>query len=243
MIIYKVEGGRYIVNKKHISYFVLLFIICLFPLRVKAECSDSEVNKLKEKAKNITINYYHDDSASYFDYEKGENVKLDGIVNLSINGLDSSYYVLDVNADYIYYYPTFDNDKLSINSVNSDFMEFDIYSSECGVKLRNISISIPNYNKYHDDSICDEVDDDFELCSEFVEDDVDYDTLKKKVEEYKKGKNDSSGSTSNNIMVKIKGNIFELLSNYLLFVVIGLIVITVIIVLIIKRFRNRSVLE
>lgn len=223
--------------------YVFLLLICLVPLNVKADCSDASISQLKEKANNIKIEYYHDADATYYDYDKGEEVKQDGVINLSLSGLDSSFYVVDNSSGWEIYPDSYENGKLIIPSVLNNYKEYDIYSTECVVKLRSISISIPNYNKYHDDPICDGIEDDFELCGEFVTENVDYDTLKKKADEYKEDNAIATDKTSDNKAVKAKNNIFDFISKYLVFIIIGVIVLILVSIIIVKRIRNRSVLE
>lgn len=147
--------------------YILLFLIMLLPLNVLAKCTSKELNEYKSLGKNI--NYTYDlllkDNIAFF------NVKL---LNLT-DGM-----MVKVGYDNYSYNGT---SELNVgNFMYSTNVAAKIYA--CDTVIRIISFNTPGYNRYADDSLCKGIED-YKLCSKWVTQNIDYETFKKQVIEYK----------------------------------------------------------
>lgn len=123
---------------------VLLLIICLisFPCVCNAEsCSNTEIGQISGFSSNVNIVYL-------------VNIKNDvPEFSITITNLTSDMAVLDKITSKLY--KGFKNGGyLNIKTKNSGKYSFDIYSLKCKFKSGTKSITLPKYNLYYKDELC-----------------------------------------------------------------------------------------
>lgn len=163
---------------------VLIFLaILLLPITVfaksKTSCDYTLNSKLKQYASNINIVYDYaiSDNTAYF--------------SVTINNLTSDMYVIDKTTEARYDYKDTNNGELIIPGYsNVEKLKYEIYSANAACKdvlLISQYISLPVYNKYSSDPLCDGVTD-FPLCYRFLKINMTYDEFKYHVTKYKNKK-------------------------------------------------------
>ena len=165
---------------KKIWLFILLLV---FPLsvfaRAKTGCDYTLLSKLKKYTSNVSIIY---------DYKIENN---EAYFNVTISNLVPEIYVLDEVSGTRYYYDSTNNGELVISNIK-DVKKIKIKilsnNSECNDELLLTHyVTLPVYNKYSTDPLCDGLED-YKLCYTFLDTDISYDEFKQKIEEYKKEK-------------------------------------------------------
>lgn len=154
-------------------YLLLLLItILISPSKIKAICDDSKVSLMQQYSKDVTYNYTY--------VEKNDTVTFDitftnlkNVVSIK-SPLDGKYYTN-------YSEVTIKNLKPNIG------YNFEIYSSSLcpSEPLKTLYITMPGYNKYYKDKICEGLEE-FKYCQKWINLPFGYDRLKNEVENYKK---------------------------------------------------------
>lgn len=162
-------------NKFKILIFsFVLFVI--FPSSSKALfCDYSELSRLKKIANNVDLIYYfnEDDEIKTFSFE--------------FNNLDESIYIKDVynNKEYLY-----KGRMLNLGNYESGkryVFEINTIKTDCPNKnLLTLSITLPKYNPYYLDKVCE---DGISICDKWSDHKLSYSDFIKKVEKLKKEKN------------------------------------------------------
>lgn len=215
--------------------FILLFCNISF---ASADCTNEEVNKLKEDADKIKVTYEH----------KGEVVNEIGDVfydrfNVEINNVSSDI-VLEIN-DLGLYIPDKDG-KVSLELMTGD-NEINVYSDKCSIKLDSIKVKLPTFNPYSLDPLCEGVDSsEFSLCKKYYKPSVSYSEFVKRVKSYRvtnkiKDNNKNSDIDNSNIFTMIISYIVKY--KYYSIVIISLLIVIPIVIISIKKRKNRGVLK
>lgn len=220
--------------KKLFFVFVLFATFCFNCGITYAECSNEKIAELKEKSKNIEIKYELQENV------EGEYGYENGTFDIIIANLPDE---LSVRDDYYNYsFNLFDkNDEgiIRVKSYLSGKHEFEVLSNECDEVIRTITVEVPRYNPYSEDPLCEGISEDqLDVCGTWYKYELDYETFKNKVENYKKSNNNNED--------EVKSNAFEsmlkfLIDNIIYIIISLLIVLTVVVVIIIRR--KRSALE
>lgn len=150
--------------------------------KVNASCSLSEENRLQNLASQVKVTYEYNDNA-YDDY--GERIKES--FSLTITGLTEELYALEETTSTYFLYDK-DNNIITKDGFASGSKTIKIYNTTgtCSEELRKIYVSLPKYNDYADDPLCQDIDvTKFALCDKWYQFDVDYNTFVKRVTEYK----------------------------------------------------------
>ena len=165
---------------KKIWLFILMLVLPINVFaRAKTGCDYTLVSKLKKYASNINViyNYRIENDEAYF--------------NITISNLVSDIYIYDENTGKAYTYSSSNNGEIVIPDVHGvKKLKYKIMSAngECVDQLLLTHyITLPVYNKYSKDPLCDGLDN-FNLCYTFIDTDLTYDEFKEKVEEYRNQK-------------------------------------------------------
>ncbi len=160
--------------------FLVLLLICLWmPIGVfAADCTDSQINRFKKLANEIQTT---------FDYEEQNgNVSF----NINFHNVDKDLYIVD--------YDTFDLTVI-YDSNNSGIIiapnyeagksfTFSVLNNKkvCTASIvTRITVTTPNFNKYYNDPLCSGIET-YSLCQKWNNiGNIDYQTFKRKVEDYK----------------------------------------------------------
>ena len=146
-----------------------MLIILLLPINVLADCSDEELIRLQKLANNITTSYTYDETTKSF--------------TLTFTNFNEELVITDIinNKDYLY------RGELSINNLSSGKYNYYIYALDKSCydnELSIKSVSLPYYNQYYTNKECDEIKN-YRYCSKWLANEIDYNTWKNKVTEYK----------------------------------------------------------
>ncbi len=181
---------------KYLSLFLLLFI---FVPIVKAEtCSNSEIVKYQELAKNIEITY---------DYVESDN---NVFFKIKLSNLIPGLLVRDVAHNKNYNY-TSDNIELQDQFYQGTSYKFYVYMETCSnKKVYSHYITLPYYNYLYNDEICKGIEK-FKYCQKWVKT-QNYEELKSKIEKYKQDqtKKEEVNEKQNGLF----DDLFEIYLNY-----------------------------
>lgn len=220
---------------KNRTICILCFIIVLFVISFNVEaltyggCEYSVISRLKSLVSNVNISYdyYIKDNSAYF--------------NINISNIVPGFYFVDPNTNLKYDYSKSTDGEITIYDVQKTTGNYKFYSnlSECyGVKLGNIYYTLPTYNNYYADPIC-ENNRNFSLCQKWVKVNYSYNQLSEKINNY--NKKDEQIQENENIETTYKQNyldaIVKFYIKYYYFILIGIIVVCVTLMIISKK-RN-----
>lgn len=213
--------------KKFIKIILFTFFIIL-PVKAFGACTVDDKVRYLALASNITTSYDYTEANDKVIFSITiHNVHKDLVVKDNINNKSYSSNRNDLN-NY-----TVSNLKDGTN------YSFSIYakSTDCSYKLLNtVYVNLPKYNKYYKDSACTGVES-YNLCQRWGEiGDINYETFKSKVEEYKNKsdvsdeiKDDDVKTTS---IIEILGDFW---AKYYIYITIGTIVLLIPIIIIVKK--------
>lgn len=222
-------------------YYLMMTFISMFILisTAVAECSDEERINLKNQIGKVIISYSH----------LGEVVKEDGSI------VYNEFMVTTSNIPdgvYIYLYPTtlekfetLDNGDLKIKLTTGTW-KYNFYSSKCQNIIDTISVSLPTFNKYSLDPLCDGIDgSEFKLCGKYYEEEVSRENFEQRLNSYKKIHVKEEKNEVNNDKNNIINSIFTFIKSYYFYLIAAILFIVLIslIVKIISERRNKKVLQ
>ena len=243
-----VEGGIDVLKKKMKKIFTIITMLLIFIPQVNANCDSTRVNELRSKAKNIEITYElnttkdnkydEQDDANVNDF--GENVP-EGNLNIIISGLTEEFEIKEATYNRIYRNENSEDGVIILKNELNGARTFKVYSIECNKEVRTIFIKLPRYNIYSTDPLCEGISGkDLSVCDTWYEKEIDYETFKKRVEEYKtKINNEQIEDVTQKNVIDLILDFFKV--NYIYFIV-GILTL-IFFVIFIKIKRKRSVLE
>ena len=222
-------------NIKYIFFTLLTFVINIFS--VYASCTNEEVNLLKDLADDIKITYKHKGII------ENEEIVLYNQFDVTVKNMNDDLYILFRSGSE----QLIPNNGVINTELSSGKWYFDIYSKKCDVKIDQIVFSLPKFNLYSLDPLCNGIDgNDFPLCGKYYEYDVDYDNFVERVNHYRimhKIKDESSDKKDvDDNLLQI---IFDVFIKYQIYIISFLIVLLIVLVIIIiagKR-KKKGVLE
>lgn len=169
----------------------LIISFCLFPNIINAlECSTSDKERLQRLASNITytLEEYEENGETYF--------------RATFTGLSKELRIYSDRKHFYYY-----------NNTNNDIGEVELYPlysgrtyqftvnghSTCSYNnFRTITISIPNYNPYYNDPVCNNARE-YKLCQKWFDSgEISHDEFTNSVSEYIKAKKDNNNGEGGN---------------------------------------------
>lgn len=213
--------------KKFIKIILFIFFMIL-PIKAFGACSVDDKVRYLSLASNITTSYDYTEVNDKVTFSITiHNVHKDLVVKDNVNNRSYSSNRNDLN-NY-----TVSNLKDGTN------YSFSIYakSTDCSYKLLNtVYVNLPKYNKYYKDSACTGIES-YNLCQRWGEiGDINYETFKSKVEEYK-NKSDVSDEIKDDVVkttsiIEILGDFW---AKYYIYITIGTIVLLIPIIIIVKK--------
>lgn len=164
---------------KKLFYCLIFCILFALPNVVKAEtylyCEQYNLLKLQKLASNITYSY------DYVETFKVGSKYGDVSFKVTIYNLDPRIYLYDRNKQVSYVTP---NRELVFNNIKpGTSLEFIVHGNDYGCKeeLMTVNITVPFYNKYYVDELCEKFPDN-ELCDKWRLVDLTYEEFAKKIE-------------------------------------------------------------
>ena len=164
---------------KRIKVILFVFsLLMIMPNVVNAECDYTQKSKLQALASNLNFTY------NYKETDNGINSSVD--FNITISNLNPNFYIVDQSNIRVLYYNN--KNEVTINNYKpGTTTEFIIYgnSGDCkGLELLSNYITLPSYNRFYKDSVCDGIED-YKLCKRWTKVDLSHDEFVKKVNEYR----------------------------------------------------------
>lgn len=156
-----------------------IFIICLFlfPLVTNAAtCDSTAVSNISSLANNVNIVYEVDTS------------KNTPVFTITLSNLTADMIVFDQNASKTYKGFSNTGSELSIKANTGGSYSFIIYSKQCKEQIATKSVSLPTYNTYYGDKLCDGLEQ-CEVCQKWYGSNKDRKTFEQGIQECKKKKN------------------------------------------------------
>jgi len=162
---------------------VILFVFSLLmvmPNTIYALCDYKEKSELQSLAGNLNFTYNYE--------ENGEGINSNVKFSITITNMHPNLYIVDQTNIQVYNYN--DNGEIVIDGYSpGSTIQFIVYgnTTNCmSVELMNNYITLPSYNHFYRDTVCDGVSN-YKLCNRWTKVDMSYDEFKRKVEQYKEG--------------------------------------------------------
>jgi len=199
--------------------YLLLTILLFFFItpKVNALCSKNNMLEVKEKANNITLETQ---------YNKNENNIDTGNFNITFKGLTKELYILNKKTGEKYYYNNTDNGTFTIYNQPTGNYEFTVHYDICYSELmRTINYKLPKYNHYANNTLCEGLKDELDICSRTYQGELTKEELEKKVKEFR---NEFGIKEPEEIPNTTFEKIINILLKYYPYIIVGIIVIVAI---------------
>lgn len=222
------------------KYLVMVFLLSLFTniSFVRADCTNEEIAKLKDEASKIKVTYEHlgevtnDIGDVFYDRFNVEITNVGNDIILEINDLGE--------------YSSDKDGKVKLELTTGDNI-INVYSSKCNIKLDEIKVKLPTFNPYSLDPLCKGVDSsEFSLCKKYYKPSVTYSEFVKRVKSYRvtnkiKDNNNGNDIDNTNIFTKIISYVVKY--KYYAIGIGSVLIVTPIVIVSVKKRRNRGVLK
>lgn len=205
---------------KKYKYFILtiiLFLICIS--NTYAACTQEEINEFKKIEDQYKITYEFNKSTK--DY------------TVTFDGVEPKKYVFSIKSgEPITNCKKINDYKTECYNVKKGnyIIETKGTTDSCKDTLKTITLNLKGYNKYHEDPMCDGIEE-FVLCQETYDKEIDYDTFVSRVETYKRTKQKEEDNKPN--IIEKKETKIEIIVKYLKENIIPLIIVFIFIILVI----------
>lgn len=152
----------------------ILFLLLFIPTyEVDAKCMYSDIARLKKIASNVNFSYVYKIKAD------------DAIFNVTLTNLTKDIYFVDMTNEKVYKNKTGEYTLKNYKSGSTVVYNFYSTNVECSDNvLYTIRISLPKYNEYYNNSICNDARE-YSLCQKWSSHNLDYSTFLEKVSQYK----------------------------------------------------------
>lgn len=212
------------------KWILRVFIIVLFffqiPLVWAEDCSQDEIQRLKALAETIQM----DSEFAYDDVVLG----IYGNNIVTVQGLTDELYIISKDQS-TGFFPEEIYDGKIVKYVHSGLKTFEVYPNKCysDTVLRTINLDLKRYNQYANYEECDGIDgNELDVCDEFYEGNITYNQFINKVNKYKEKKSFIS-----------EEKVDDFVDDYIIYIVIGGVLLILIIIGFIIRNRRRSKLD
>lgn len=216
--------------KKILFVIIILFLMPSFVFaKSKTSCNYTLVSNLKKLVSNVNMTYSYriSDGSVYYD--------------ITFTNIQPDLYFYDKIYDRYYSYDDTNNGVITLSEYYPGNVSFTFYSrhSECNdEKLSVKSVSLPYYNRYYDDDLCDGIED-YNLCQRWINYNGTYTYFKEQVQNYRYSlisKNDN-----NDIVIKksFLTKLIEYFTSYYYIILPLSIMIFVGVLYLIKFIKNR----
>lgn len=210
---------------KKVLYIALFTIIMFFPIKITAQCNNSEIIRRSSLAKNISISY--------------NSIEENGQVTfyITLSNLHPDFYIKDVQNKKEYYYTS--NEIVLYGYKPNINYRFDVYGvGECNQRLYSHYVNLPGYNPYYSDPICIGVTN--SICQKWVNINYDYDTFAKEVNKIKQKTQEQEKNQVEEEPIGIYDYIFKLFIDYYYIILPTIIIICLIIIIIQNNKRKKE---
>ena len=217
---------------KKTKYIILLISLSLlFPCTTYADCSNDELNFFKEHEEEYQVTYEYDKEIGSYD--------------IVLSKPENSPFSYVIKTDYDYDATRRDATTIVCGKFSGGNYEIVLKgkTDECYETIKIFTIKLSKPNKYYGDPLCEGIEE-FVLCKETYDKEIDYDTFVSRVEAYKSSKQEEIPNVTK------KDDKFEEIKSYLednllQIIVVAAFAITVIITAIvtIKRVKKSRRLE
>lgn len=156
-----------------------IFLVCLFvfPLVANAAtCNSTNMSNISSLANNVNIVYEVDTS------------KKTPVFTITLSNLTADMIVFDRNAAKTYKGFANTGSELSIKTNTSGSYSFIIYSKQCKEQVATKSVSLPTYNVFYGDKLCDGLDT-CDVCQKWYGSNKDRKTFEQGIQECKRKNN------------------------------------------------------
>lgn len=156
-----------------------IFLVCLFvfPLVTNAAtCNSKTMSNISSLANNVNIVYEVDTS------------KKTPVFTITLSNLTTDMIVFDRNAAKTYKGFSNTGSELSIKTNTSGSYSFIIYSKQCKEQVATKSVSLPTYNVFYGDKLCDGLDT-CDVCQKWYGSNKDRKAFEQGIQECKRKKN------------------------------------------------------
>ena len=154
-----------------------IFIVCLFifPIVTNAasSCNTATMSNISSLANNVNIVYEVDSSSKV------------PVFTITLSNLTSDMIVFDKNLGKTYKGFANTGSEISIKTKTGGSYSFVIYSKQCKEQVATKSVSLPTYNIYYGDKLCDGLDD-CDVCQKWYGSNSDRKTFELGIQECKK---------------------------------------------------------
>ena len=215
-------------------YLTLALVLSLIGINESyAACEQEEINEFKKVEKEYKVTYELNYSTKLYNviFHRDINKKYTYAIDNNIN----SNNIMSTDTSIIF--DSIPSGEYTIGIIN--------YNSQCQEQLKTFTIKVPRYNYYSEDPLCEGIEE-FYLCQESYEKEIDRETFESRVNTYIKKKTQKEQDQlskepqeeKNDILIYIKENITQII---IVAVFILLLLITTIVM--IKQSRKSRRLE
>lgn len=156
---------------------IFIFIVCLFvfPIVTNAAsaCNSLTMSNISSLANNVNVVYEVDTSSKT------------PIFTITLSNLTSDMIVFDKNLGKTYKGFANTGSEISIKTKTSGSYDFAIYSKQCKEQVATKSVSLPTYNIYYGDKLCNGLDE-CDVCQKWYGSNSDRKTFELGIQECKK---------------------------------------------------------
>ena len=182
---------------------------------VYAKCTNEDIGRVKELAKNINVNY------EFVGNKDFDMVTQTYSLSFNFHELEGEVYAKNTNNRNMIFFNSSNSFLVSAGTYN-----FDIYYNGCeGVKVGSISVVLKNFNRYSLREECNSLTEKIDVCDEWFQGDITEDYFMSQVKKYN---NNKIGYSFNSFIVKY----------YFWILGVGLLLILLIIFLVIRNIRK-----
>lgn len=155
--------------KKYLYFLIILFLVIILPSEVSADCTDTEIVRLSNIAKNVTYSYQYDEKTDRF------SITFTNLTNeiKLVSAMTKKEYTSDK--------------EITINNFYSGSYKFNIYAknNKCTSDILTTRyIKMPYINDFYNSELCKGIED-YSYCSKWVDSKFSYDVWYSKVTKYK----------------------------------------------------------
>ena len=154
--------------KKYLSLFILLLLLPIW--RVKGLCSNAELVRLNQLARNVTTSYEY--------YQDEDSVKF----KVTLTNLDPNLSLTDLVNNEIY--KNRSGELIIDNYDPGTIVRYAITSKEITCTNQNLVtlyVNLPSYNPYYNDPLCQTISD-YKYCQKWISMPFKYEEFKKNVQ-------------------------------------------------------------